>query len=324
MNLQQAAAKMNQLGEKGIPFFFMIDFLGKNVMIQLLHEKSKNAILFHVNKYSNMHIHDLNHEKKPVMDLYPMPFKKYHTAFKYVQSNLQQGNSFLVNLTFPTPIKVNFTLEEIFYASNAKYRIYYPNKFVCFSPETFVRIEYGKIYSNPMKGTISANIPDATTKILTDQKELAEHTTIVDLIRNDLSIVATNVRVEKFRYVEKLTTNRGPILQVSSSISGTLPNNYTKKIGSIISKLLPAGSISGAPKPKTLEIIQNAEGYNRGFYTGICGFFDGQNLDSGVMIRFIENTKNGMIFKSGGGITAFSEAQKEYDELIAKVYLPFA
>ena len=81
-------------------------------------------------------------------------------------------------------------------------------------------------------------------------------------------------------------------------------------------------SISGAPKAKTLEIINQAEGYNRGFYTGICGWFDGENFDSAVMIRFIEQNGENLIFKSGGGITAQSELTKEYEELIQKVYVP--
>jgi len=84
---------------------------------------------------------------------------------------------------------------------------------------------------------------------------------------------------------------------------------------------LPAGSVSGAPKHKTLEIIKKAENYERGYFTGVCGYFDGKNLDSCVMIRFIEQ-KNGLVFKSGGGITANSIAQNEYQELINKVYVP--
>jgi len=93
-------------------------------------------------------------------------------------------------------------------------------------------------------------------------------------------------------------------------------------LGDILFSLLPAGSISGAPKAKTLEIINQAEGYNRGFYTGICGWFDGENFDSAVMIRFIEQNGENLIFKSGGGITAQSELTKEYEELIQKVYVP--
>ena len=72
-----------------------------------------------------------------------------------------------------------------------------------------------------------------------------------------------------------------------------------------------------------MQIIAEAEQYDRGFYTGIMGEFDGQNVDSGVMIRFIEHKSGQLIFKSGGGITVFSELEKEYNELIQKVYLPF-
>jgi para-aminobenzoate synthetase component 1 len=72
-----------------------------------------------------------------------------------------------------------------------------------------------------------------------------------------------------------------------------------------------------------MQIIADAEQYDRGFYTGIMGEFDGNELDSGVMIRFIEKKSGQLIFKSGGGITVFSELEKEYKELIQKVYLPF-
>jgi len=86
--------------------------------------------------------------------------------------------------------------------------------------------------------------------------------------------------------------------------------------------LLPAGSISGAPKLKTLEIILETETYNRGYYTGVFGYFDGINLDSCVMIRFIENQNERLIFKSGGGITMMSDLDSEYRELIKKIYVP--
>jgi para-aminobenzoate synthetase component 1 len=110
---------------------------------------------------------------------------------------------------------------------------------------------------------------------------------------------------------------------MSSEISGELPLNYYETLGDLIFKLLPAGSISGAPKKKTVEIIRQAEQYDRGFYTGIFGIFDGENLDSGVMIRFIEQTAEGLFYKSGGGITAKSNCSEEYQELIAKIYVPF-
>jgi len=174
-----------------------------------------------------------------------------------------------------------------------------------------------------MKGTMDATLPDAENQLLNNEKELAEHYTIVDLIRNDLSMVSKNVKVERFRYIEHIKTNRNELLQMSSEISGELPLNYYETLGDLIFKLLPAGSISGAPKKKTVEIIRQAEQYDRGFYTGIFGIFDGENLDSGVMIRFIEQTAEGLFYKSGGGITAKSNCSEEYQELIAKIYVPF-
>ena len=109
---------------------------------------------------------------------------------------------------------------------------------------------------------------------------------------------------------------------MSSKISGQLPESYTSTLGDILLKLLPAGSITGAPKPKTVEIIKRVENYNRNFYTGIFGYYDGKNLDSAVVIRFIEKENNQLYFKSGGGITSMSDARKEYEELIQKIYVP--
>jgi len=173
-----------------------------------------------------------------------------------------------------------------------------------------------------MKGTIDASLPDAEQLILSDAKELSEHVTIVDLIRNDLSGVAKNVEVNRFRYIEKIKTNQKDLLQVSSEIAGDLSDDYASHIGSILISLLPAGSISGAPKKKTIQIIQEAEKEKREFYTGVFGYFDGENLDSAVMIRFIEQAGNDFYYRSGGGITAQSEAEKEYQEAIDKIYVP--
>ena len=196
------------------------------------------------------------------------------------------------------------------------------DRFVVFSPEIFVRLENGFIYSYPMKGTIDASLPNAREQILADKKEEAEHATIVDLIRNDLSQVASEVTVSRYRYVDELQTNKGRLLQVSSEIRGKLPDNWKGTLGDILFCLLPAGSITGAPKKKTMEIIEEAETYERGFYTGIMGYFDGNRLDSAVMIRFLEQEGNRLLFKSGGGITSQSDLQSEYNEMKQKVYVP--
>ena len=94
-------------------------------------------------------------------------------------------------------------------------------------------------------------------------------------------------------------------------------------IGTLLDKLTPAGSITGTPKKSTVNIIDNIENYDRGFYTGVFGLFDGESLHAAVMIRFIEKENAQLVYKSGGGITIDSDAKSEYEELIDKIYLPF-
>ena len=308
--------KMNELGAAKVPFFFMIDFLKENGEIIPLNEIS-DEIKFELNSIQNYSIN-----RSFQFDKFPIDFSDYQSKFKLVHDNLLFGNSYLTNLTYPTKINTNLSLDEIYHFSEAKYKLKYKENFVCFSPERFVKIENHHIFSNPMKGTIDASIPNAKQIILDDEKEAAEHATIVDLIRNDLSLVADNVEVIKYRYIDELKTNDKTLLQVSSEIRGDLKVDFHQNIGTIFDKLLPAGSICGAPKKKTIDIILEAEDYDRKFYTGVFGVFDGENLDSAVMIRFIENDKNELFFKSGGGITAKSNAKAEYEELIQKVYVP--
>lgn len=173
-----------------------------------------------------------------------------------------------------------------------------------------------------MKGTIDAALENAAEILKNDKKEKAEHYTVVDLLRNDLSMVADEVKVDKFQHIDFIKTQQKDLYAMSSEISGKLKPEYDGKLGSIMQKLLPAGSILGAPKPKTLEIVLEAEGYDRGYYTGVCGWFDGKNVDSCVMIRFIEKEGDQLYFKSGGGITHMSKLEDEYQEMKNKIYVP--
>jgi para-aminobenzoate synthetase component 1 len=93
-------------------------------------------------------------------------------------------------------------------------------------------------------------------------------------------------------------------------------------MGDILCTVLPAGSISGAPKKKTVEILRKVEAHPRGYFSGVFGLFDGAQLDSGVMIRFIEREGDQLFFRSGGGITTQSNVQDEYQEMLDKIYVP--
>lgn len=314
-------SRMNKYGAEGIPFAFIIDFKQENLLVYNVDKLDKEGIYFQTPSYSKL---PLNKIEKPefYFEKKPVSLEHYQKGFSTVYEAIQHGDTFLLNLTYPTEIKTNLTLKTIFDHSKAKYKLLFKDKFVVFSPEPFVTIQGNFISSYPMKGTIDAGIENAEEKLLNNIKEVSEHNTIVDLIRNDLSMVAKKVRAEKLRYVERIKTHEKELLQTSSKITGELQEDWRARIGDIIFKLLPAGSISGAPKKKTLEIIKKAEAYDRGFFTGVFGYFDGKNMDSAVMIRFIEKQGEQLIFKSGGGVTSFSECKQEYLELIDKVYVP--
>jgi para-aminobenzoate synthetase component 1 len=319
---EEIRKQMNRLGKEGSHFVFLIDFLMQHPLI-FEPGKPDSSILWKTPKSGNCSASKKSNSLNK-WQTSPVEFGQFKKGFDQVMKHIHNGDTYLLNYTQPTKVETNLQLEEIFEISNAPYKVLLKDKFVCFSPETFVKIEEGKIYSFPMKGTIDADIKDAEKIILTDSKETAEHNTIVDLIRNDLSLVAENVVVDKFRFLSHIQTNHRNLWQVSSQISGDLPVNYKNYLGDIIFKMLPAGSVSGAPKPKTVEIICNVENYNRGYYTGVFGYFDGVNLDSCVLIRYIEIVNGQLVYKSGGGITFMSSAEKEYDEILKKVYVPIA
>jgi para-aminobenzoate synthetase component 1 len=314
--------QMNVWGKERRPFLFILDYALQKPLFFPFDEMNDQEVLFNINGFTNHYEKKLPATNGVQFSKKPVAFSEYERAFKQVLKELEYGNSFLLNLTFSTPIECNLTLEEIFERSNARYRVCLKGQFVCFSPETFVRIQGGRISSYPMKGTIDATIPGAQSRILNDPKETAEHITIVDLIRNDLSRVAEDVRVDRFRYIEEVRTYQKTLLQVSSEISGILPSGYHEHLGDIFYSMLPAGSITGAPKKKTVEILKEAETHDRGYFTGIIGYFDGMDVESGVMIRFIERQNDKLVYKSGGGITTQSKAEDEYLEMVDKVYVP--
>ncbi|MCL4117256.1 UNVERIFIED_CONTAM: hypothetical protein GTU68_001995 [Idotea baltica] len=305
----------------GIPFIFIIDFKMQNPLAFTLEELEEKGFLYDIKGKTNSLKNPIASEVIQ-LKINPLSQDTYSKAFNEVQSNINKGNSFLLNLTFPSIVETEATLEEIFHIAKAPYKLYSKNNFVVYSPECFVKIKDGYIYSYPMKGTIDANLPDAENTLLNNQKEIREHNTIVDLIRNDLSMIASEVTVTKFRYLEKIKSGQNEILQTSSEIRGKLPKNWDNNFSELFLKLLPAGSISGAPKKKTLEIITKVEIKERGYYTGVFGIYDGQNIDSAVSIRFIEKDKDKLWYRSGGGITSLSTAEEEYQELLKKIYVP--
>ncbi|MCI6661859.1 aminodeoxychorismate synthase component I [Campylobacter sp.] len=248
---------------------------------------------------------------------YPIDFDTYKKSFDKVINHQKNGDSYLLNLCFSTKIETNLSLKDIFEHTKGEAIIYKKDDFVCFTPEPFVTIKDGFIHTFPMKGTINAALPKAKEMLLNDPKEFSESAMMLDLMRNDLGAISTEVKVESFRYIQKVAQ----LYQTSSHISAKLKKGIS--FDEIFSSLLPAGSITGTPKHETMRIIKECEREPRGFYTGVFIYFDGVVCQSFVMIRFVKQHSDGLYFFSGGGITVMSEAKKEYDELIQKVYFPF-
>ena len=134
--------KMNELGAAKVPFFFMIDFLKENGEVIPLNELP-DEIKFEIDSPKKE-----SFQKDFKFNKFPISFDEYLPKFNYVHENLLFGNSYLTNLTLPTKIETDLSLNEIFQSSEAKYKLKYKDEFVCFSPERFVKIEDQKIQIN--------------------------------------------------------------------------------------------------------------------------------------------------------------------------------
>lgn len=307
--------RLSSLAASKTPFLFFTNFDATQTHVYTLDELEDADIEFYFDTQEyKPHSHSIKS--------FPQEYTSYKKGFDTIIEKIRSGETYLLNYTCKTPIQSSLSLKEIYSYANAPFKLRVRDQFVCFSPERFIQIKDNSIYTFPMKGTIDAAIDNAEAKIMANAKEMAEHIMVVDLLRNDLSMVAKDVKVNRFRYIDKIKAGDKELLQVSSEIEGSLESNWQNKLGEIIQTLLPAGSISGTPKKRTLEIIKEVEEYERGYFSGVFGYFDGELFDSAVMIRFIENTPDGLVYKSGGGITLESNAESEYQEMQDKIYIP--
>jgi len=150
---EEAIEAMNSLGSRRIPFLFIIDFLMQSPIVIPLDEVDSGCILYDVQGNSNYTYCSVR-QAQILMDKHPVSFKRYLAAFNNIKKNIQDGNSYLLNLTFPTCIEIDKSLRDIFFISKARYKLIMEDRVVVFSPESFVQIHNGIISSYPMKGTI--------------------------------------------------------------------------------------------------------------------------------------------------------------------------
>ena len=286
---EEAIFRMNEMGKAGRPFLFIIDYKRERIYVESPEEIAPSELLYDLNGFTNIN-HECNlRDSSHLISGEPVEWQPSYVSFEeYVHSFETVSRHIHAGNSY----LVNLTCATPVYTNLSLKDIFYHSK---------------AMYKLWMQDRFVVFSPEI----------------FVDLIRNDLSILASEVCVPRYRYIDELRTHNGSLLQVSSEIRGRLPEGWNGHVGEILFSLLPAGSITGAPKKKTLEIIAEAETYERGFYTGVMGYFDGQDLDSAVMIRFMEQVSpHSFVFKSGGGITSKSDVRSEYNEMKQKVYVP--
>lgn len=188
------------------------------------------------------------------------------------------------------------------------------------SPETLVKLENGILHTFPLAGTRPRGRTEAEDQalereLLADEKELAEHNMLVDLGRNDLGKISKfgTVQVEKMHSIERYSH----VMHIGSTVRGEIREEYDAL--DAIEAVLPAGTLSGAPKIRACQLIGELENNKRGIYGGAIGYIDFTgNMDTCIAIR-IAYKKNGRVFvRSGGGVVADSVPEKEYEETINK------
>lgn len=188
------------------------------------------------------------------------------------------------------------------------------------SPETLVKLDYGTVTTFPLAGTrprgkTTCEDESLEAELLSDEKECAEHNMLVDLGRNDIGKISNfgTVHVDKYMEIERFSH----VMHIGSTVSGKIRTD--KDALDAVDAVLPAGTLSGAPKIRACEIINELEQNKRGIYGGAIGYLDfNGNVDTCIAIR-LAFKKNGKVFvRSGAGIVADSVPEKEYEECINK------
>lgn len=252
----------------------------------------------------------------------------FESGVRACQQSIYDGDAFQIVLSTRTDIPISVEPIEIYRAL----RTVNPSPYMyCFtlpagdgeyfhvvgsSPETLVKVSGGRAWSFPIAGSRPRGINPAEdlaleAELLADEKEIAEHIMLVDLARNDLSKVCdpATVNVETLMEVKRFSH----IMHVSSTVTGRVEDDVNRM--DILSAVFPAGTLSGAPKPKAIEIIETREPIPRGIYGGVVGYFDlSGDADFAIAIRTAVIRRSVASIQAGAGIVADSQPTREWEE----------
>jgi para-aminobenzoate synthetase component 1 len=256
-----------------------------------------------------------------------MGISKYFKSIEKIKNYIREGDVYQINFSHRFEIKGSFEKYQLFLKLKETNPAPYSGYFnfgnftlISNSPELFLKKFENKILTKPMKGTRKREGNLLTDKkiiseLLTSEKDRAELIMIVDLERNDLGKICEygTVKVKKLINLEKYKT----VFQTTSTIEGRLKKGINFK--NIIEATFPGGSITGAPKKRAMEIIEELEPTKRNFYCGSFGYFGfNENLQLNILIRTLLLKNNTLYYPVGGGIVWDSIPEKEYEETFTK------
>ncbi|MBR2557088.1 MAG: chorismate-binding protein, partial [Methanobrevibacter sp.] len=292
-NYKKACAELHQIAD--------LIKNGKKAEIKPLELKSDFKPVFSREEYCDMVVKAKNYIKEG-------------DIFQVVLSNRIEadisGSLFdtyrVLRTTNPSPYMFYFSSEDIEIAGA--------------SPETLVKLNDRKLYTFPLAGTRPRGKTDGEDlalekELLSDEKELAEHNMLVDLGRNDIGKISEigSVSVDKYLSIERFSH----VMHIGSTVTGTLRSDLDSLVA--IDSILPAGTLSGAPKIRACEIINELENNKRGIYGGAIGYLDlSGNIDTCISIRIAFARNNKVFIRSGAGIVADSVPNTEFDESLNK------
>ena len=259
-------------------------------------------------------------------------YQQYSEAFLQVQAYLKAGDCYQINLAQRFSVSASGDALESYLnlrkLSPAPYSAYlkFPNlNVMCASPERFLRVSKGLVETRPIKGTRPRSEDATQDQLLADElrqhtKDRAENLMIVDLLRNDLgkSCVPGSVRVPELFKLESYAN----VHHLVSTVEGKLAEDHDAL--NVLQDCFPGGSVTGAPKHRAMQIIEQLEPDQRGIYCGSIGYvgFDG-DMDSNIVIRTLIFSGNEVHYSAGGGIVVDSNVESEYQETLDKASAMF-
>ncbi len=252
---------------------------------------------------------------------------EFRAMVERAKDHIREGDIFQVVLSNPLTADAEGSLFDTYRVlrtlNPSPYMFYFSSddiEIAGASPETLARLEDGALYTFPLAGTRRRGADEAEDaalerELLADEKELAEHNMLVDLGRNDLGRVCrlNSVRVEEYMVIQRFSH----VMHIGSTVSGLL--RADRDAVDAVDSILPAGTLSGAPKIRACEIIRELEGGRRGIYGGAVGYLDfSGNMDTCIAIRLAYKKDGHLCVQSGAGIVADSVPEREYRECADK------